>query len=256
MPPENRERRRASLLSASSHIASLCVTSRRIVAVRIAALRIAAVRIAALRIVGLLAALVACAAPEPVIEPYELTIRIESDPGRPLSGAAVIGATPFDAISDDAGLVRLRVHGQQGQRLRFQVRCPAGHRPPAQPLDVVLTRLAPGASPPEYAARCAPERRSVVIAVRAPHGAGLPVKHLGREVARTDRSGAAHVAMQLAPHEAIELSIDTSAQPRLAPQNPTQRFEAPDTDAVLLFDVAFVLPKPRPKSGPPRPQRI
>ena len=205
---------------------------------------------------ALLLALAGCAAPEPVFESYELSIRIESDPGRPLPGATVLGPAQFRTVSDAAGLVRLRVSGQQGQRLRFQVRCPDGHRSPEQPLDVLLTRLAADAPPPEYGVRCAPELRSVVIAVRAQHGAGLPVKHLGREVALTDRSGAAHVVMQLAPHEPIELSIDTSSQPRLAPKNPTQRFEAVDTDAVLLFDVPFVLPKPRPKVAPQGPTRI
>jgi hypothetical protein len=205
---------------------------------------------------GLLLALAGCAAPEPELEIYELSIRIESDPGRPLAGAAVLGAAQFRSVSDASGIVRLRVSGEPGQRLRFQVRCPDGYRSPEQPLDVPLTRLGADALPPEYGVRCAPEVRTVVIAVRAHNGAGLPVTQLGREVARTDRAGAAHVVMQLAPQEPIELSIDTSSQPKLEPQNPTQRFEAPDTDAVLLFDAPFVKEKPRPKSGPRRPTRI
>lgn len=201
-------------------------------------------------------ALAGCAAPEPELETYELSIRIESDPGRPIAGATVLGAAQFRSVSDSTGTVRLRVNGEQGQRLRFQVRCPDGYRSPEQPLDVLLTRLGADALPPEYGVRCAPEVRTVVIAVRAQNGAGLPVTQLGREVARTDRAGAAHVVMQLAPHEPIELSIDTSSQPKLEPQNPTQRFEAPDTDAVLLFDAPFVKEKPRAKSAPQRPTRI
>ncbi|HTV23969.1 MAG TPA: hypothetical protein VMG12_35000 [Polyangiaceae bacterium] len=207
-------------------------------------------------LVGLLLAIAGCATPEPEPEMYELSIRVESDPGRPLAGATVLGAAQFRSESDATGVVRLRINGQQGQRLRFQVRCPEGYRAPEQPLDVTLTRLGADAPPPEYGVRCAPEVRTVVIAVRAQHGAGLPVKHLGREVARTDRAGAAHVVMQLAPHEPIELSIDTSSQPKLEPQNPTQRFEPPDTDAVLLFDAPFVTQKPRAKAGPARPTRI
>jgi hypothetical protein len=197
-----------------------------------------------------------CAAPEPELEPYELSIRIESDPGRPIAGATVLGAAQFRSVSDATGVVRLRVSGLSGQHLRFQVRCPEGYRSPEQPLDVLLTRLGAEALPPEYGVRCAPEVRTVVIAVRAQHGAGLPVKHLGRELARTDRAGAAHVVMQVAPHEPIELSIDTSSQPRLEPQNPTQRFEAPASDAVLLFDAPFVKERPRPKAGAQRPTRI
>jgi hypothetical protein len=205
---------------------------------------------------GLLLALAGCAAPEPELETYELSIRIESDPGRPIAGATVNGAAQFRSVSDATGVVRLRVNGEPGQRLRFQVRCPDGYRSPEQPLDVLLTRLGADAPPPEYGVRCAPEVRTVVIAVRAQNGAGLPVTQLGREVARTDRAGAAHVVMQLAPHEPVELSIDTSSQPKLEPQNPTQRFEAPDTDAVLLFDAPFVKEKPRPRAAPRRPTRI
>jgi hypothetical protein len=168
----------------------------------------------------------------------------------------VLGAGQFRSVSDVSGLVRLRINGLPGQRLRFQIRCPEGHRSPEQPLDVQLTRLGADAPPPEYGVRCAPELRTVVIAVRAPHGPGLPVKHLGREVARTDRAGAAHVVMQLAPHEPIELSIDTSSLPRLEPKNPSQHFETPETDAVLLFEPPLVPERRRPKAGPQQPWRL
>jgi hypothetical protein len=204
------------------------------------------------RLGGLLMALAGCGAHEPALDEYEFSIRVESDPGRLLSGATLLGTGESRTVSDEAGLVRLRVTGQQGQRLQFQVRCPYGHRSPEQPLEVTLTRLGAEAPPPEYAVRCAPELRSVVIAVRAQQGPDLPVTYLGREVARTDRSGAAHVTMQLPPHEPIELSLDTSAAPRLKPRNPTQSFEPPDVDAILLFDASFVVDKPPPKPKRPR----
>jgi hypothetical protein len=207
------------------------------------------------RVLLALIALVSCAQ-EAAVDEYELSIRIESDPGRPLAGATLIGAGAFQTVSDVTGTVRMRVLGEQGQRLRFQIRCPYGHRSPEQPLELTLTRLGAEAPPPEYRVRCAPELRSVVIAVRAQHGPGLPVTYLGREVARTDRSGAAHVVMQLPPREPFELSLDTSSEPRLKPQNPSQRLAPPDTDAVLLFDETFVVDAPPPRAGRPRPERI
>jgi hypothetical protein len=208
------------------------------------------------RLWWLLVAAVGCGAREPELDLFDLSIRVESDPGRPLAGALISAAGEFRSATDKNGLVWLRVGGQQGQRLQFSVGCPAGHRSPERPLDVTLTRLGEGAEPPEYLVRCAPELRSVVIAVRAQHGPGLPVMYLGREVGRTDRSGATHVAMQLPPHEPIELSLDTSAAPRLKPQNPSQRFEPPDIDAILLFDESFVVDRPPPKRSRQVPQRI
>jgi hypothetical protein len=209
------------------------------------------------RLSRVLVALVALGcAEEPALDEYELSIRIESDPGRPLAGATLLGAGEFQTVSDASGLVRMRVLGEQGQAVRFQIRCPYGHRSPEQPLELTLTRLGAGAPPPEYRVRCAPELRSVVIAVRAQNGPGLPVTYLGREVARTDRSGAAHVLMQLPPTEPLELSLDTSSEPRLKPKNPSLRIAPPDTDAVLLFDEEFVVDAPPPKLGPSRPQRI
>ena len=77
--------------------------------------------------------------------------------------------------------------------------------------------------------------------MRADGGPNLPVKHLGREVARTDASGAAHVMLKLKPDESFDLVLGTSekAAERLRPQNPFATFIVKDRDEVFTFDQKF-----------------
>jgi hypothetical protein len=65
------------------------------------------------------------------------------------------------------------------------------------------------------------------------------VKLGGREVARTDAAGVAHLAMRMMPNTTFRLQIDTAARPDLAPQSPGATFTVPDTDEVFLYDQPF-----------------
>ena len=67
----------------------------------------------------------------------------------------------------------------------------------------MLRRLAEPSKVPAYQATCPPTTRAIVVAVAAENGAGLPVLYLGREVARTDASGAASVLLHAVPGEPI-----------------------------------------------------
>jgi hypothetical protein len=198
-----------------------------------------------------LAAVLGCSQ-GPELGEYDVQVNFESDPGQPLAGAELLLMGQVAGASNPDGVVELRAAGQEGERIKYKVRCPPDHRSPEQALIITLTTLSGAAPPPEYRVRCTPESRSVVIAVRAQRGPDLPVTYLGREVARTDASGAAHWQLQLARSETVEVTLDTSARPDLRPQNPSKRFESPDEDAVLLFDQDFVVELPPP---PPRAQR-
>jgi hypothetical protein len=198
------------------------------------------------------AAVLGCAG-KPELDEYDVHVRFESDPERPVAGVELLLAGQVAGASNPDGVVELRATGREGQRIGYQVRCPPHHRSPEQPLVITLTTLSGAAPPPEYRVRCTPESRSVVIAVRAQRGDALPVTYLGREVARTDASGAAHLQVQLASSETIELTLDTSARTDLRPQNPSRRFETPERDAVLLFEQDFVVELPPP---PPRERGI
>jgi hypothetical protein len=62
--------------------------------------------------------------------------------------------------------------------------------------------------------------------------------YLGREVARTDSSGVAHLALALRPGERFELGLDTTGKP-LLPKSPRAVFVASNDDELVFFDQRF-----------------
>jgi hypothetical protein len=122
------------------------------------------------------------------------------------------------------------------------VTCPDGFQSPTKPIQVVLKRLADDKKP-EYDVACPPTNRTVVVAVRADGGGNLPVLYLGREIARTDGSGAAHVMLKLKPDESFDLVLGTTENASLRPQNPFASFAVKERDEVFVFDQKFELEK-------------
>ena len=92
-----------------------------------------------------------------------------------------------------------------------------------------------------------------MFAVKAEGGPKLPIKYLGREVARTDASGAAHFLMKLKPGEQITLQFDTSEYDKLRPQNPTVSLFVGQSDAIELVKQPFQVEK-RPQIFTPTPR--
>jgi hypothetical protein len=186
--------------------------------------------------------LTACARPPPP-PPLVVHLSVQSDPGRPLEGAQVYLNGKAIAASGPTGIAALTLSGSEGTRLEFTVQCPEGYKSPTSPLAVVVRRL--GGVTPEYKASCLPLTRTAVVAVAADKGPNLPVVYLGREVARTDASGAADVLLQVTPGE--QFTVMLSTQDKLAlglrPQNPTRTFTAKDQDDVFLFAEQFTPPK-------------
>jgi hypothetical protein len=172
---------------------------------------------------------------------YELFVRVESDPGVPLAGAQVSRHGVPLGTSDKKGVIALSVAGTPGEEVELETTCPAGHAPPNTPLSITLRTLAEEGRRPEYHVSCAPLVRSLVVSVRAQNGPRLPVKYLGKEIARTDNAGAAHALLKVRPGETVTISLDTSAPERsgLMPQNPELKLTAPARDDVVLFDQAF-----------------
>lgn len=199
---------------------------------------------------GLVGAACATAAPS---DEYGITVRVEADPGKPLPGAVVSYAGKPLATSDAKGRVLVKAHGTEGDVKSFQVACPEGHRAPSAPLSVVLRRLADEGRLPEYVVACPPTERTVVIAVRADKGPNLPVRYLGREVARTDKTGVAHVSLKSPPEDTVELVLDTSEAPRLRPRNPSTRFRVGQTDELFVFTQQFQVDTPK-VAGPRAPR--
>ncbi len=193
-----------------------------------------------LRAFALLFALAGCKALEPVPPPpLEVLIHVSGDPGQPIKDADILYNGQKVAKSGEDGLAKLTLHGKDGEIYDMNVACPEGFQSPAKPIQIVLKRLADPTKRPEYDVSCPPTTRTVVVAVRADGGANLPVLYLGREVARTDSAGAAHVLLRLKSDEPFDLVLGTADNDRLRPQNPAASFVVKDRDEVFTFDQKF-----------------
>jgi len=177
----------------------------------------------------------ACSRQAPV-KSYDLVVRVEADPGHPVEGAKLLHSGHELGATAEDGRVVIRATGNEGERVDLDIACPASYRSPASPLSVTLRQ---GAVRPEYLAACTPLSRKLVVAARLEHGADLPIRYLGREVARTDASGVAHVVVEAEGDKTVELTIDTSERPTLRPKSPTARFRIEGRDELVLLEQSF-----------------
>jgi hypothetical protein len=188
---------------------------------------------------------------------YELVVHVESDPSRPLAGARVLHAGRELGVSGADGRVAVHASGSEGERLDLEVTCPAGFRSATSALAVTLRHALGSNERPEYFATCPPLTRKLVVAARLEHGLNLPIRYLGRELARSDSDGVAHLVLEGETDKTVELTVDTSEQPQLRPKSPSARFRIADHDDVVVLAQSFQSPaKPvvhaRRPSGPVR----
>jgi hypothetical protein len=194
--------------------------------------------------------------------PFEVHVHVTSDPSKPLPEANVLSGTKVVGKTDAAGLAKVRFGGKEGDNTELSVKCPADYESPDKPLSIALRRLAPGSRPPQFEVRCPPAVRTIIVGVRADNGANLPVMVLGRPVARTDASGAAHFLLKLKPAEQIEVTLSTAEKgsEQLRPQSPTLTFVSKDRDEFVTLEQKFTIEKKpvhyRPKPQPNRPEPL
>ncbi len=172
---------------------------------------------------------------------YAISVWVTTDPEMPLGSVAIARDGSVLGKTDQHGHAALELVGREGDVATLNVRCPEDHTPKSVPLSVPLRSLQSKDRTPSYRVACHPTLRTVVVVVRAERGANLPVLHLGKEVARTDESGTAHVQLKLPPGERFELTLSTVEEgaESLIPQNPTELFVVPDRDEALFFRQQF-----------------
>lgn len=189
-----------------------------------------------------------CGAEKKEKPPVEVLVKVQSDPGHPLKGATVLynGKPIPGATTNEKGLAKITLTGNEGDLYDVTVKCPTGYQSPTKPVSITLHRFAEPAQAPEYDVSCPPTTRTIVVAVRAENGANLPVLYLGRAIGRTDSAGAATLLLEnLDADSQFELTLDTSAKGNevLKPQNPSSVFTVKRSDDVLTMDVKFVVEK-------------
>jgi hypothetical protein len=192
---------------------------------------------------------------------YRLSVQVTSEPGRPLPGVPVSYLGQAVGRTDPQGVAGLSIRGSEGEHVALTVSCPDGFHASSKTIDVVLHHWSDAARKPEYEFQCSPLNRTVVVIVRADHGANLPVLYLGREIARTDESGAAHALVSVPASDDTEITLSTSepGSERLRPQNPSIKFAAADREPLKLFTLKFSLEPEKRRAlaaGPRMPVRI
>jgi hypothetical protein len=205
----------------------------------------------------LLCAAAAIGGCEPTVDTrgFLVDVLVESDADVPLAGARVLRDNQEQGQSAADGKVRLTLEGREGDSLTLRVACSEEYASPEAPITVALRSLA-GAAVPRYKALCTPLVRNLVVAVRAQQGPNLPVTYRGREVARTDPSGAAHVLLKVPPKDEVSLALDVSAEPWLRPRTADMTFQMPAKDKIVVFDTTFTREQPVEKKPPRVAKRL
>jgi hypothetical protein len=168
---------------------------------------------------------------------FPVELHVENDDGRPLGDVPIqVNGKPSGA-SDAKGVARYQTDDPDGTQLTLEASCPADAFP-IPPFTAKVLRT-PENKPLEYKLTCKSKKRSVVVSIRAENGPDLPVKYLDQVVAKTDRSGAAHVAFMLNVGDSFALSLDTSQNEKLKPREALQRFVVDTRDEMKFFNFKF-----------------
>lgn len=186
----------------------------------------------------------------PPAPPFQIFIRVDSDPGHPVPGATVSRNSKTLATTGPDGRGMLTVSGAEGETTDVNIKCPDAFMSPSKPTSIRLTRFADKSKIPEYTVNCPPMLRRVVVAVKAENGPNLPVVYLNKVITRTDLSGAAHFALEVAPGAQFQVTLDTGENTRLKPVSPSKPFTVPQHDDILVFDQKFDVEKIRAVAAP------
>jgi len=201
--------------------------------------------------------LAGCEDPPP--PPFEVIVRVESDPNKALPNVPVFGGGKQRGVTGPDGSFKMKLGGADGDAIDLKVECPPGTRGDASNATKLVIRRLEGGKATEYPTFCRPAHRVVVLGVRAENGANLPIKYLDKVVARTDVAGAAHFALVAAPGDDVRLVVDTSEAPMLKPASPELHFRVVDTDTVTALETRFAIEKkakPTVYAAPKGPTRI
>lgn len=196
--------------------------------------------------------------PPPV---YRVTFHARSD-DKPLEGVNITGDGEPMGITGPLGTLQLDLSGKEGTVIQVQAQCPQGYRP-AETIPPLKLKTFQGLDPAtaeqglQVSISCPPLERLAVVVIRTKGQTDLPVTMRGREIARTDEDGVAHVLIKMAPESTFRLELNTSDRPKLQPQNPGATFTVPDEDHIFLYDQPFEIKadpkKPKAKRPPPAP---
>jgi hypothetical protein len=182
---------------------------------------------------------------------FQVVISSHSDRGDALAGVEIWGEGALLGTTNASGGLAVTISAIEGTPFSLQAVCPRGYRSPDRPTALLLRGYRSLSSPARAEPLgveflCRPAIRAAAVVIRAGGQADLPVQWHGREVARTDPHGVAHLLLQVAPNSTFTVGLDTSARPRLEPQSALFTFTIGDQDDIFMVDQPFAeRPEPR-----------
>jgi hypothetical protein len=174
-----------------------------------------------------------------------------------VSGARLSAGGRLAGESDAEGTVAATLGGKTGSDVAISVECPEGFLTENRPAHLRLVRTRPAIGPEApaplvWTGLCRRAEREIALMVHTDALSDLPVIVNGVALTRTNADGNAHVLLTLAHDVAsVHVSLDTSSDPRLKPENPARVFAASDTDGLLVFDPAVARARSTPKTARP-----
>lgn len=186
---------------------------------------------------------------------FEISLHATSDDTMPLADVAFATGKSNLGKTSSSGVVHVRLRGAEGQTLPITVTCPNGYESSGElsPLRLARTRRVGEAvaQPLTVEATCIRKLRDVVLVVRAENAFNLAV-HVDGKPAATTTDGTAHLLLQLDRNvRQVSVTLDTTAQPKLRPQNPSRTFDLHGKDTVLVIDQSFTAaPRPQNRNSP------
>jgi len=186
---------------------------------------------------------------------FEISLRATSDDALPLADVTFATGKSNLGKTSSSGVVNVRLRGAEGQTLPITVTCPSGYEPSGElsPLRLTRTRRVGQAvaQPLTVEATCIRKLRDVVLVVRAESASNLAV-HVDGKPAAIATDGTAHLLLQLDRDvRQVSVTLDTTDQPKLRPQNPSRTFDLHGKDTVLVMDQSFTASlKPQHRNAP------
>ncbi len=193
--------------------------------------------------------------PPPPPPPQPIQVRVSGEPGEAMQDIPIVLDGKEIGRTNAEGVGSFTFDGEDGRPFTLTIACPTGFVTSVRPLELVLRRMDRA---PLYDFQCVSTDRAVLVAVRSEGASDVPIKYLGREIARTDAEGYALVHLVPKSGEIVHLTFDTSdpKHAALRPVNPQVAVGANEDGAFTVVQ-KFVTergPVRRPPAIPvPRP---
>jgi hypothetical protein len=200
----------------------------------------------------------ACESPPP--PRVAVRFHVVNESGEPVHGARVT-AQGRSGKSDREGTLTWTLEGRAGTEVGVSLECPVGFltEDRAAGLRLLHTRAAIGPGEPApllWTGLCRRAARAVALVVHTDALSGLPVIVDGAARTQTNADGNAHILLTIASNAAsVHVSLDTSSDPLVKPQNPARVFTVSDADGLLVFDPGVARARPAPKPARRRVER-